>query len=88
MNHIDREQTMSEAAAKAAAEDLAKSGLARPIRKLHRLTLEQVAKVCGASVATVSRWERGIHSPQGPQGVAWSEFMRELADRPARKVQP
>ena len=38
----------------------------KDLRKLKKLTQEQLGEICGVRNSSVSRWEKGVDSPSGP----------------------
>lgn len=60
---------------------LARTGEAATIREAAGLSQAEVGQVCGASHATISRWERGERTPHGRPAIEWARLLRELRDR-------
>ena len=57
---------------------LVRSGDARVIRLARGLTMGEVARSVGVTVATVSRWESGERVPRGAPALRYGELLDSL----------
>lgn len=62
----------------ARAVSLSASGDGRRIREAAGVGLTPLAASIGASIATLSRWERGLSRPNGPTAVRWVQALDDL----------
>lgn len=53
-------------------------GTAREIRLRADVSLAEIADAIGSTPVTVSRWERGMHSPRGEAAARYLELLTEL----------
>jgi DNA-binding transcriptional regulator YiaG len=63
----------------ARATTLSTSGEGRKIREASGVSLPPLALAIGASVPTLSRWERGLSKPRGDAAVRWVKALEDLA---------
>lgn len=68
------------------ARELARSGEARRLRLAAPLSLGEMARAVGVSVATVSRWEAGERQPTGEGAVRWARRLARLAELEAART--
>src|SRR5688572_29588128 len=59
----DGAMTVDEIMSLREARRMARSGLARALRRDADLTLEEIGSSCGVGPGAVSRWERGLRVP-------------------------
>ncbi|WP_030726318.1 helix-turn-helix domain-containing protein [Streptomyces sp. NRRL S-237] len=57
----------------------AASGAAMRTRAAARLSLSEIADLCGVDPSTVWRWERGKRSPRGEAALAYARVLEDLA---------
>ena len=62
----------------ARAVAMSTSGEGRQLREQCGLALGPLASVVQTSVATLSRWERGLSRPSGPAAVRWAQILEDL----------
>lgn len=69
----------------AAANQRARNGTARAIRKSAGWTLDQMAAaVGGIGPSAISRWEGGSRHPRGDAAVRWAGILADLEREAAR----
>lgn len=57
----------------------AASGAARRARLAARLSLAEIAALCGVDPSTVWRWERGKRAPRGEPALLYAQVLGDLA---------
>ena len=62
----------------ARVRELAASDTARAIRRLNRLSLNEVAVEVGVAISTVWRWENGQRRPHGEAAIRYGRLLDEL----------
>ncbi len=62
----------------------ANSGAARQARTDARLSLSEVAQLCGVDPSTVWRWEQGKRVPRGEAALQYARVLDDLS-RPGAK---
>ena len=63
---------------KAELERLLTSGTAREIRKTARLSQTDIARACGVTTTTVSRWEKGTRFPNHKAAKRYRRVIQQL----------
>ncbi|MFI6469007.1 helix-turn-helix domain-containing protein [Streptomyces sp. NPDC050516] len=58
----------------------ASSGAARLARIKARLSLSEIAELCGVDPSTIWRWERGKRVPRGEPALRYGQVLDDLAD--------
>lgn len=58
------------------------------LRKKHKLTQRNIAKLCNVTVATVSQWESGYTAPKTLHVIALADFFRTTVHYIALGVSP
>lgn len=57
------------------------SSRARQLRLRSRLSVRELASMCGVAHATLSRWETGASAPSVGGALAWARAMQKLGHR-------
>lgn len=57
----------------------ASSGVARLARMNARLSLAEIAELCGVGPSTVWRWELGKRAPRGEPALRYAQILEDLA---------
>ena len=70
--------TVRDATLLAEARLAAATGEARALRTNARLSLSDVARVCGVDPSTVHRWESGKRTPRGLAAMRYARLVRSL----------
>ncbi|MFE5868885.1 helix-turn-helix domain-containing protein [Streptomyces roseifaciens] len=60
------------------------SGQARQIRLNTRVSLSELAGLCGVDPSTVWRWEQGIRVPRGEAALRYAQALEVLARSQAK----
>jgi len=69
------------------ARQLANDGTGRRIRIAAGVSLAEIARACGSTRGTISKWERGLLSPHGPPAVRYSAVIKALATTVVSEVE-
>ncbi len=67
----------------AQARRYAATGRGRAVREAHSLSLQDLSRGVGTSVASLSRWERGQRQPRGEAALRYAALLAELEQVPA-----
>ena len=77
---MDTSFILGRAAERAELRRLLVSGVARETRRSAGLSQAEIARACGVSVSTVSRWEAGSRFPHRRAAKRYRRAIHELAE--------
>lgn len=69
------------------ARRFANDGTGRRIRMAAKASLTEIARACGSTKGTVSKWERGLLAPHGAPAVRYSAVITALATTVVSEVE-
>jgi DNA-binding transcriptional regulator YiaG len=68
------------------ARQLASDGTGRRIRVASKASLSEIARACGSTKGTISKWERGLLAPHGAPAIRYGAVITALATTVACEV--
>jgi|GEM_PF-1606583 len=69
------------------ARQLASDGTGRRIRIAAKASLAEIARACGSTKGTVSKWERGIWAPSGAPAIRYGAVITALTTTVAKEAE-
>ncbi len=69
------------------ARQLASGGTGRRVRVAAKASLSDIARACGSTKGTVSKWERGLKVPHGAPAIRYGAVITALTTTIASEVE-